>query len=403
MNISHSRRHFLKVTSLASASLMVPQFLKGTANFLAAGQGKVLVVIQLSGGNDGLNTVIPFSNNEYYKLRPTLSYTKDEVIGLTSDLGLHPAMEGMADLWDNGELCIINNVGYPNPNRSHFRSMDIWQSASDENQYLQTGWVGRWLDSQCKNGSCHAYDALEIDEALSLTMKGEKLKGIAFADYKKFYNIANNAYLKRLAEATPTPAHDDTPVEYLQKTFVSASQSAQIIHDKTKSYSSFAIYPQHALAKKLKVVADLVKAEAPAAVYYVSISGFDTHAGQRFFHNNLLKQYSESIKAFTDDLRKAGRLDDVMVMTFSEFGRRAKENGSKGTDHGTASNVYIMGGKLKKKGFLNAAPNLTDLDAEGDIKYTVDFRQVYSTILNGWLGADANAIIGKPFSSLGFV
>ena len=177
MNIGHSRRHFLKVTSLASASLMVPQFLKGSAEFLAAGQGKILVVIQLSGGNDGLNTVIPYRNDEYYRLRPTLAYDKDELIELTSEMGLHPALEGMADLWDNGELCIINNVGYPNPNRSHFRSMDIWQSASDENQYLQNGWVGRWLDAQCKNTACHAYDAVEIDDALSLALKGDKVKG----------------------------------------------------------------------------------------------------------------------------------------------------------------------------------------------------------------------------------
>ena len=150
-------------------------------------------------------------------------------------------------------------------------------------------------------------------------------------------------------------------------------------------------------------MADLIKAETPTMVYYVSISGFDTHAGQKFFQNNLLKQYSEGVKAFTEDLRKAGRFDDVMVMTFSEFGRRAKENGSKGTDHGTASNVYIMGGKLRKKGFLNGPPDLTDLDAEGDIKYKVDFRQVYSTLLNDWMNADANAILGKTYTSLGFI
>lgn len=398
-----NRRDFIKITSLASASLMVPQFLKGSSSFLTAGQGKILVVIQLSGGNDGLNTVIPYRNDEYYRLRPNLAYAKDETIQLNDEMGLHPAMEGIADLWDNGELCIINSVGYPNPNRSHFRSMDIWQTASDENQYLQTGWMGRWLDSQCKNNSCHAYDAVEIDEALSLALKGENVKGLSFTDYNKYFNIASTPYLKKLAAANGTPSHNDTPAEYLQKTFVDAIQSADIIHDKTKKYTSFAAYPQHALAKKLKTVADLIKAETPTMVYYVSISGFDTHAGQKFFHNNLLKQYSESVKAFTEDLRKAGRFDDVIVMTFSEFGRRAKENGSKGTDHGTASNVYIMGGKLRKKGFLNGAANLTDLDEEGDIKYKVDFRQVYSTLLNDWMQADAKTILGKQYSSLGFV
>ncbi len=398
-----NRRDFIKISSLASASLMIPQFLKGSANFLAAGQGKILVVIQLSGGNDGLNTIIPYRNDEYYRLRPTLSYAKDEIIELNSEMGLHPNMAGMADLWDNGDLCIINNVGYPNPNRSHFRSMDIWQSASDENQYLQTGWAGRWLDAQCNNAACHAYDAVEIDEALSLALKGDKVKGLAFNDYNRFYNIASTPYIKKLATANAGIDHDDTPVEYLQKTFVDAVQSADIIHDKTKKYTPLAVYPQSALGKKLKVVADLIKAETPTMVYYVSMSGFDTHAGQKFFQGNLLKQYAEGVKAFTEDLKKAGRFDDVMVMTFSEFGRRAKENGSKGTDHGTASNIYIMGGKLRKKGFLNGPPDLTDLDAEGDIKYKVDFRQVYSTLLNDWMHADANTILGKQYSSLGFV
>lgn len=386
-----------------SASFMLPQFLKGAATHIGTRKGKVLVVVQLSGGNDGLNTVIPYGADEYYKLRPTLAYDKDDCIGLTDYMGLHPSLEGIADIWDDGNLAILNNVGYPNPNRSHFRSTDIWQTASDENQYLQTGWLGRVLDANCNNVNCHPYNAIEVDEALSLVLKGNKLKGTAFADPKRYADVGSHAYLKNIAQATQMPANDDEPVEYLQKTFIDAINSAQMVRDKMKGQFSMASYPQHELAKKLKIVADLVKADMPTTVYYVSISGFDTHAGQKFFHNNKMKEYAESMKAFATDLKEAGLFNDVLVMTFSEFGRRAKENGSKGTDHGTASNVFLMGGGLKKKGLLNGPPNLKDLDAEGDIKFNVDFRQVYSTILEGWLGAKPSLVMDKTFANLGFV
>lgn len=387
------RRDFIKRSSLATTSLMIPGFLKAfdTGNF--GYNGKVLVVIQLSGGNDGLNTVIPYRNDLYYDMRPGLSISRDEALYLTDDMGLHPSMTGIRELYDQGWLSMINNVGYPNPNRSHFRSMDIWHSASDADEVISTGWLGRYLDAACHNGK-PVSTALEVDDSLSLAMKGEEYKALAASHPEKLYKALQN-----LGADTTAPAGASDNLAYLYKTLSETSSGAEYLYRQTRIYRSTAAYPNHSLGQHLKQIAELIISGSHTQVYYCELSGFDTHVAQKGLQGNLLKQYSEAVSVFVNDLKKNGRFSDTVILTFSEFGRRVKQNASGGTDHGTANNVFVMHEKLLKPGILNETPNLSDLD-DGDLKHTVDFRRIYAALLEDVLQADPKQILGKNFNPL---
>lgn len=397
------RREFLKQSILASAgTLMVPSFLK-SMEFPESGlldRQKNLVVIQLSGGNDGLNTVIPYGNDIYYKVRQNLAVPKNKIIQLNDMQGLNPVLAPLREIYDNGWMSIINDVGYPNPNRSHFRSMDIWQTASRADQTLATGWIGRYLDSGC-SGCVNPHNAIEIDDTLSLALKGVSKNGIALKKAKTFYNEANLSLIKNLVDNTKEHLDEDN-LGYLYKTLVDASSSAKYIEEKTKNYNNNFQYPNSLFSKNLKTVADFICSGLNTRIYYISLSGFDTHVNQTPQQKKLLIQFSEGINAFLKDLKKNNRLDDTLVMTFSEFGRRVEENASKGTDHGTANVMMFFGGGLKKQGIYNDSPNLTDLDA-GDLKYKVDFRDVYATVLSKWIGADTKTIIPGAQPNLNFI
>ena len=400
-----TRRQFLKQASLVSASMFVPGFIRksrAARNLSNLTHSKTLVVIQLSGGNDGLNTVIPYQNDHYYRLRPNLAISPQEVYEMNGQLGLHPSLEDVIALYDEGSLAVINSVGYPNPNRSHFRSMDIWQSASDSDQYISSGWVGRLLDSQCPHNCAKPYTALEIDDTLSLALKGEQVKGLATTRPQSLHQTLQDPFLQTLAHEQPVQVPDHPHVAYLRKTLVETATSAEYVRAQSQIYKSKIPYPPSAFARKLKTIAELIVANTETRVYYVSLSGFDTHINQKGSHANLLRRYSEAIGAFVEDLDINDRFQDTLIMTFSEFGRRVAQNASRGTDHGTANNLFLMGGNLKKAGIYNAAPNLTDLD-EGDLKYQIDFRQVYATVLEDWLEVDAKPILGKGFRTLGVV
>lgn len=400
------RRHFIQRSALASVgSMLIPNFLKAfemeRLNQNTLGDKK-LVIIQWSGGNDGLNTVVPFQNDIYYRERPRLAVPKNEVIKLNGELGLNPVMSGLKSLFDEGYVSIINNVGYPNPDRSHFRSMDIWHSASDSNEYIYTGWLGRYLDAYCNNTDCKtAYEAIEVDDTLSLAMKGEKVKALAVKDMQKLYKATKD---KQVQAFTQMPKADDDHenVAYLYKTLAETVSSADYIYEKSKLYKSRANYPQQPFSQQLKRISEFICSGLETSVYYASLSGFDTHVNQKNQQERLLKQYSEGIKAFVDDLKQNNRLNDTVILTFSEFGRRVAQNASGGTDHGTANNVYVMGGNLKKAGIFNENPNLSDLD-EGDLKYSVDFRQIYATLLQKQLNANAQRILGKDFKLLDLI
>lgn len=398
-----SRRAFIQQSLFATVGgMMIPNFLKAFENDSfnkVQNNEKILVIIQLSGGNDGLNTVVPYQNDIYYKSRPTIAIPKEKILKLNDEVGLNPAMESLKSLYDDGLVSVVNNVGYPNPDRSHFRSMDIWQTASDSKEYLKTGWIGRYLDANCA-GSCVPHQALEIDDTLSLSMKGEKVKALSVADPEKLYRQISSSFNQNLSKNQAPQEHDN--VAYLYKTLAETSSSAEFLHTKSKIYKSSSLYPQGELGQRLKTISELIVSGMPTSVYYVSISGFDTHTNQLNTQERLLKNYADTVNVFVNDLKKNNRFNDVAIMTFSEFGRRVKQNASGGTDHGTANNVFMIGGNLKRPKVLNEAPNLTDLDG-GDLKFSVDFRQIYSSLLQDWLKVNDKTILGKNFPSLGIV
>jgi len=397
-----NRRDFLKSSGLASTSMLIPSFLSDfkVSQLLKSRAGKVLVVVQLSGGNDGLNTIIPYRNDLYYKNRPTLGVKNTEVLKVSDDLGFNPALQPLQSLYDDGVMTVVNSVGYPNPDRSHFRSMDIWHTASDSNEYLSSGWIGRYLDSNCNN--CEIpYHALEVDDSLSLALKGTKRNGFAASNPEQLKRTASNKFIQAAAKNAGSD-HDEENVAYLYKVLIDTQQSADYLYQKAKVHQSKVVYPQSAFAKDLQQIAELITADTDTKIYYVTLSGFDTHANQRNPQERLLKGYAEAMKAFVMDLKQNNLLDDTLIMTFSEFGRRVKQNASNGTDHGTANNLFLMGGKLQKPGFYNDAPNLTNLD-EGDLKFEIDFRNIYSTLLDKWLDAPAGQILNGNFKNLQFV
>lgn len=397
-----NRRRFLQVGSLASAAAMMPKFLKALEKGdLVPPGNKVLVVIQLSGGNDGLNTVIPYRNDIYYKMRPALGIKREAALPLTDEMGLHPALTGMKALYDEGAMGILNNVGYPNPDRSHFRSMDIWHSASDSREYWSSGWIGRYLDAQCK-GCDKPTQALEIDDTLSLAMKGEAAKGLAFIDPNRLYNTSNEAYFRDLMRTHKDDSHEHHNVDYLYKTMAETISSASYIRQQFKTYRSKESYPNSALGKNMKTIAELIMSDINTKVYYVSHGSFDTHVGQQGQQERLFRQLDEAVSVFVQDLKKNNRFEDVVVMTFSEFGRRVGQNASGGTDHGTANNMFLLGGGLQRKGLLNEGPDLANLN-EGDLQYKVDFKSVYATLLHKWLSADDKDILKQQYEYLDFI
>ena len=393
------RRKFIQVGSLATASLMLPKFLKAFEKPRMVPPGnKVVVVIQFSGGNDGLNTVIPIQNDIYYNARPKLGITKDIALPLTDEVGLNPALVGLKQLYDDGSLGILNSVGYPNPDRSHFRSMDIWQAASNSNQYLTSGWIGRYLDAQC-SGCDKPTQALEIDDILSLALKGENNNGLAFKDSRRLYSSSNEKYFK---DINADHHHTEETADYLYKTMSETLSSADYIFQQSKLHPTAETYPSTELGKDLKTIASLILSDINTKLYYVSLGSFDTHVNQDNQQKRLFTEFSDAITAFTSDLKKNNRFDDVLMFTFSEFGRRVSQNASGGTDHGTANNVFLISGGLKQKGIINPMPDLSDLD-EGDLKYKIDFKSVYATVLDKWLGADDRSILGSQYDYLNFI
>ena len=397
------RRQFLQIGSLATGSFLIPKFLKAfdrKTPFIPGGN-KVVVVLQLSGGNDGLNTVIPVRNDIYQSSRPSLGLSKDKALMITDDAGLHPALQGFANLYNDGSLGIINSVGYPNPDRSHFRSMDIWQTGSESSEVWQSGWIGRYLDAQCK-GCDKPTQALEIDDTLSLALKGANEKGIALRDPKRLYNTSHEDYFKALSAGHHSSDYEDKPVDYLYKTMAETLSSADYIFEKSKLHLSSANYPKTALGANLKTIASLILSDINTKIYYVSHGSFDTHVAQQQQQQRLFAEMNDAVTAFVNELKANNRFDDVLLFTFSEFGRRVAQNASGGTDHGTANNMFLLSGNLKEKGLINAPPDLSNLK-DGDLQYEVDFKNVYATILNKWLGADDEKILGKKWEKMGFV
>ena len=283
--------------------------------------------------------------------------------------------------------------------------MDIWQTASKSNEYLTSGWIGRYLDSNCPDSpashqdrECGSHTAVEIDDSLSLAMRGEIVKGMAIKDPAKLYKATQSSFFKMVSDG-----HSKEPtLDYLYKTMAETVSNAKYIYDKSNVTKSTQIYPDTEFAKRLKTIAELIQSGIRTKVYYASLAGFDTHVRQAGQQERLLTVYSEAVNSLVKDLKASGNFDRSLIMTFSEFGRRVEENASGGTDHGTANNLFMIGGKLKTPGFLNKTPDLQKLD-QGDLIYEIDFRQVYATLIRKWLKADDQLILNQNFSSLALV
>ncbi|MGY5353063.1 DUF1501 domain-containing protein [Wenyingzhuangia sp. IMCC45533] len=395
------RRDFLINSSLASGMFFVPSFVKAFERIPKNLLGhKKLVVIQLSGGNDGLNTVIPYHNDLYYSKRPNISIPKKDILKLDNELGLPEYMSPLKNLYDKGYLSIVNNVGYPNPVRSHFRSADIWQTASDADEYKSTGWLGNYIDEY----NLKSHMAIDVDNKLSLALKGANKSGISASNPKSLHRNTKDPFFNKVLHKHHLEEHlSEENLGYLYKQMIQAQSSASYIFEKSKTYKTKGNYGKNAFGKQLETTATYINSHLETSVYYVSMGGYDTHVNQKNRHKKLMSVFSGEIETFINDLKTHNTFKDTLIMVFSEFGRRVEENAGNGTDHGAANNLFLLTENLNKPGMYNNTPNLSNLDKNGDIKYEIDFRQVYATILKNWLDADPKKVIGKSFDTLNFV
>jgi uncharacterized protein (DUF1501 family) len=429
-----TRREFLRRTVLGSSlAWTVPAFLANTFNALQAeaadsalqtATGKdstILVVLQMAGGNDGINTVVPYANDFYHKARPKIGLKAAEVLQLNDQVALHGAMKGFKELYDTGMLSVIQGVGYPNPNRSHFRSTEIWQTASDSNRVEKNGWIGRYFDNACPGADPTV--GVTIGNQLPQAFFAAKPKGIVFNNPQNYRFMANGAAtedsykkLNELEMSSPQP--DDNSggsigmlpagmpmtggraVDFISRTALDAQHSSDAVRSIAARVQNTAVYPPSQLGGSLKMVAKLIGGGLPTRIYYVSQGGYDTHTNQIPSQQRLLGDLAESVKAFTEDMKAQGNMGRVLVMTFSEFGRRVTENANGGTDHGAAAPMFIVGNKVKA-GLLGQYPSLAPQDLyQGDVKYNVDFRSVYAGVLENWLKTKSAPILGKQFPPL---
>jgi len=429
-----TRRKFLYGgLTLASTAWTIPAFLGSSADAMASmlGEGlsstpgvdedRILVVVQLGGGNDGLNTVIPYGMDAYYKARGGIGVKPNEALKLTEadGIGLHTRMTALKDLYDNGLASIIQGVGYPNPDRSHFKSMDIWQTG--EREATGDGWLGRYIDNECcgygkgesgrpdgtKKPATGPATAIEppiaIGRTAPLALQGRATKPVSFESADLFRWSGEDIH-----EALREPYHDlnrrgasggggDTNADFLMRTALDAQISSDKIR-KAVAQKSVVTYPGNELGRQLQMVGAMIRAGLKTRVYYVTLGGFDTHSGQggaQGRHGNLLANFADSIKAFYADLKAQGNDSRVLTLSFSEFGRRVAQNASGGTDHGTAAPMFLFG-PMVRPGVIGSHPSLTDLD-QGDLKYLVDFRSVYAGVLEQWLKADSKKVLGETY------
>jgi uncharacterized protein (DUF1501 family) len=411
-----SRRKLLTGVGAASLGLCLSPFevfklAASAANLTRPAKiARTLVVIQLSGGNDGLNMVVPYGTGKYYDLRPTIAIKPGEAINLNGKIGLNPQMSALASLYEKGHVGIIQACGYPNPNRSHFRSIEIWQTAQPD-IIGSTGWLGRLLDlsSQRKdNSDLHSVlPAVNIDSVLPMTVVSHKFAVPSVSNVADFqfrtdpqYASDRNAQLKAFSDIYADFSLKRPHVELLTEAGLEASKASDHLLSVISGYKQGAVYPQGKLGNGLKFIAQMITGGVNAKVYTVSLDGFDTHTKQLSGQGAQLRQLSDSIAAFYADLSAHKCENEVLTFVFSEFGRRASENGSNGTDHGTAEPCLVIGGAVRG-GIYGEAASLTDLD-NGDLKYQMDFRKIYASILDKWFNVDHSEILGKKFETVAF-
>lgn len=350
----------------------------------------VLVVVQLSGGNDGLNTVIPYAEPLYRQLRPTLAVPEAEVVALDERIGLHPAFGKVKQLIDAGHFSIVQGVGYPNPNRSHFRSMEIWQTANPD-AVEATGWLGRYLDTLPESAR-NPLIGLTLSRENPVVMTGARVSVPCVASLDDFKSLAGEQaealrHLYTLNQPAVTP---------VRTAALKALDAVEIVRAKLNEYRSTIEYPNTPFARAMRQIAQILAVNTGTRVFYCSTGGFDTHAQQARTHAALLQNVAEGLFAFWQDVVAMGKADKVLVVIFSEFGRRVAENGSQGTDHGAAAPIFVLGGKFRA-GLIGEHPSLTNLQ-DGDLRFHTDFRSVYATVLERWLGVDSQGILHGKFA-----
>ena len=439
-----TRREFLRTTILGGAlSWTVPAFLADTfsalqsqaadaATQIATGKDStILVVLQMAGGNDGINTVVPYSNDHYHRARPRIGLSANQVLSLNGEIGLHGSMTGFKELYDAGHLAVVQGVGYPNPNRSHFRSTEIWQTASDSDRIEKYGWLGRYFDNACSGADPTV--GVVVGRQLPESFFAKVPKGICFDNPQNYRFISNDhprpgqtdmteeSYKKLNELEMSSPLPDDNSggtisslaagmpmqggkaVDFITRTALDAQVSSDEVRGIAARVQNQATYPPSQLGNSLKLVAKLIGGGLATRVYYVSQGGYDTHTNQIATQQRLLQDLGDSTKAFVDDLKAQGNMQRVLVMTFSEFGRRVAENANGGTDHGAAAPMFIISDRVRA-GLLGRYPSLAPQDLfEGDIKYNVDFRNVYAGVLENWLKTKSAPVLGRKFEPMQLV
>ncbi|MBN9390505.1 MAG: DUF1501 domain-containing protein [Chloroflexi bacterium] len=412
-----TRRNFCKTCGIMTmAGVMAPTFLAATVAAapasLAAGK-KALVVVQMTGGNDGLNTLVPYADSAYHTARPTLGLKDDGIIKLNDQLALHASLKELKTMYDNGQMAIVAGAGYPNPNYSHFRSMEIWQSANPDSA-ARDGWLGRYL-----NNSTDPTALTKLGMTIGNTGQGggaplafstEKTVVLSFGGIQNFQFRGDNSQKgdkdAQLAAARKIYglATQNSTAEYIRTTALDALNASDSLAKITTEYKPAVTYPKTPFADRLQQIAQILNSDYGTRIFYVATDGsYDTHFNQALTQARLHQTLAEGLSAFYQDLQAHNLADSVLTMTFSEFGRRVAENGSKGTDHGSAEPMFILGGKnALKPGIYGKQPSLTDLD-NGNMKVQVDFRSVYGTVLQKWLGADPTPVVGAGFPALDFI
>ncbi len=359
---------------------------------------RILVVVELTGGNDGLDTVAPYRNDDYHRARPTLGMKKDTVLPLNDEFGLHPNLAGLKAVWDDGQLAVVHGCGYPDPDRSHFSSMEFWHTATPH-VAQSTGWVGRFADAYWPQPKPNTIVNIAVKQSLAVMAK--KHSPVVFSRPEEFVRAGDKVQAAAYRELIDQSGSGNHTLDFLSEVSRSAADASVRVREAVGSYNTPVAYGATPLALDLRKVAALIKAGFPTRVYYVSLSGFDTHASQAGGRNYLLRGLGEGLHAFQDDLKRIGRANDVAMMMFSEFGRRVEENASAGTDHGTAGPMFVIS-KSVKPGFYGRHPSLKDLDPNGDLKMTTDFRRVYATMIAEWMGyADTKSILKNDYQTLG--
>ncbi len=418
--MSFSRRDFLKgsisALSLTLAARTLPFGLSPESVFAQASGSpdRILVVVEMIGGNDGLNTCIPYTDKLYYDYRPTLAFPEAQVLKVSDRIGLHPALAKLKEQYDQGNVAIVQNVGYPQPDLSHFRSRSIFHRADPTTQeyFDQSGWLGKYADLKlASSGNPLAVVNLgdgKNSQSTPSSLVGEKYIASTINSFASFqfqtdpkYTGDRNNQINTFKK-TSSIESEDAEFTQISESGLYGVESAESLQAGIKKYTPAIEYPTDSLGTQLQMAAQIIAAELGTQIIYTSYGGFDTHSTQKQEHHDLLESFSLAVDTFFRDLTRLGKAEKVVLVSFSEFGRRPRENGSLGTDHGTAGPMFVVGNNVKG-GLYGELPDLTKLDNAGNLIYSTDFRAVYATLLRDWLQTDPTAVLGAQFENLGFI